>query len=287
MPFLRGVRMTSSAPPGPEPSREAPAAAYRFPRRDIVRLPTLLRRAPVKAPTSALLISIPKSGTVFLHNTLASLCSLKSMIISNQYFPEDQIRLDEIQQFARGSHIASTHLDPNPANLQLLDAYVPRWHVHFRDPRSVVLSWTHHLFRLRQEGREVEWLRVVPSPPPNYGARGFAEQVDWQIEHFLPSVIAWMEAWVPIADRHPDRILLTEFKDLVADGEGFARRIATFLDLPLAEAAHRPIEKTMDRAHFRTGTLDEWQTAFTPAQIERINVRIPAGLAERFGWTLA
>lgn len=266
--------------------RRAAAPDYHFPARPIYRLSQTPSVGDVPTP-SALIVTIPKSGTIFLNNTLSRALGLASMVISNSHFPEDQLRLDEFREFAKGGRICNAHLDPSPINLQMLDLFIPRWIVHLRDPRSVVLSWTHHLDRLFREGRGIETLHVAPRPPETYDGYGFEDRISWQIDHFAPTVIDWMSAWLGFADLNPSRILVTEFQAMAADETAFIARIADFLDIPFHAAGHQPLEKTMENAHFRSGKTDEWRSSLTPYQIDRISRMIPGYMAERFGWTSA
>jgi len=51
------------------------------------------------------------------------------------------------------------HLEPSRTNCRMIRHYFPRWHLHLRDPRSVVLSWTHHVLSYASKGED--YRRVV------------------------------------------------------------------------------------------------------------------------------
>ena len=232
------------------------------------------------------MITIPKSGTVYMSAMFRQSLGIGSCSISSGYFPSDLLYVDAMSTFWNGGYYASSHADASPHNLQLLDAFVPRWIVHVRDPRSVVLSWVHHVERLAQEGRFVLLFNVCPVPPPELHAYSFERRVDWHIDNFLPYVLKWMVDWIDAAESRPDRIMLTEFAALKEDEQGYSRSVLDFVGTESGMYQHSPPEKTM-RSHFRTGTYDEWRRSFTSRQIEAISSAIPRRLLDRFGWTSA
>lgn len=232
---------------------------------------------------SVLIVTIPKSGSVYMRTMLQNGLGLVPHILSNQYFPRDQLHLDAMSKFAEGGLCVSAHIDPSAENLQILDAFVPKWIVHFRDPRSVLLSWVHHVARYADEGRLVELLRVTPAPPRELHSLTFEKRVDWHIETFLPAVTQWMIDWLTVASRMPERIFMTEFATLKEREQEHVGLILDFFGIDRSCYRHRPPGKTMG-VHFRTGSYDEWRNAFTPSQVKRVNEMIPPLLSDRFHW---
>lgn len=232
---------------------------------------------------SILIVSIPKSGTVYLQKMFTKGLGLVPCIMSNQYFPRDQLHLDAMRKFAQGGVYVSAHIDPSAENLQVLNDFVPKWVVHFRDPRSVLLSWVHHVTRYADEGRFFELLRVTPAPPRDLHAWAFEKRVDWHVDNFLPAVNQWMLDWLCVASQMPQRILITEFAALKEREQDHAGMILDFLRIDRSCYRHRPPEKTMG-AHFRTGRYDEWRDALMPSQLKRVNGMISPILFDRFNW---
>ena len=69
--------------------------------------------------------------------------------------------------------------------------------------------------------------------------------IDWHIEHYDRSTVAWTEAWVAAADaRGGKRVLLTEFAALRQIEAALCRRIAAFAGFDPALYRHRLPEKT-------------------------------------------
>lgn len=262
------------------------------PARDFLRRsalgPFLVRRRPRRKPElpSILVVTIPKSGTVFTNLMLSRGLALEPASISFGYFPHYLVDVRKLPSFVAGGSVASAHFEPSPVNLQSLSYFVKKWVVHVRDPRSVVLSWVHHMNRLygeRDNGR-YEHLFVYPAPAEAYYAWPFGRQIDWNIEHFLPSVVAWTRSWLATCDARRSDVLLTSFSELARDELGYIHKILDFYAIPRNLFRPPHIEKTVKGSHFRAGLEDEWLTAFSPEQTAKATAMIGRDLIERLGW---
>jgi hypothetical protein len=243
------------------------------------------RRRGAELP-SILVVTVPKSGTVFTNLTLSRGLSLEPASVSFGYFPHYLVDIPKLSSFVEGGKVASAHFDPSPVNLQSLTYFVKKWVVHVRDPRSVLLSWVHHMNRLygdRSQGK-YEHLFVYPAPPEAYYGWPFCRQVDWNIEHFLPSVVSWTRSWLATCDSHRYDILLTSFSELARDELGYIHKILDFYAIPRGAFRRPHIEKTIQGSHFRAGLEDEWLTAFNLDQSATATAIIGQDLIERFGW---
>jgi hypothetical protein len=236
---------------------------------------------------SILFTSIPKSGTVFTGQMLSRGLGLELVRLTVGSFPRYLLDLPRLVQFSGGGMIATEHFDASPENIQLLEAFVDRWVVHIRDPRSVLLSWVHNLDRLHRERHNAphHLLYVCPTPPKHYFDLSFSQKVDWNIEHFLPNVLSWTKRWVEVHDAGHHNILLTAFSNIVSSADEFLFRILDFYEIS-RERFSRPVIESNDDLHFRVGKEDEWRDCFTPMQLAQIRVMIDGPLAERFGWPL-
>jgi hypothetical protein len=239
----------------------------------------LLSRQP-----SLLVISAPKSGTVYLNTVFQRSLGLRNVGLCNGYYPRDYVSIDRLHRFATdGNQVASSHLDPNPTNLHMLTTLLPRWVVHVRDPRACLLSWVHHVRRLQKEGRHMDLLRVTPTPPASVLNGTLTDCIDWHIDRFYRPLIAWIEAWVEVASASPNRVMLTEYAALHDDEEALCREIAAFVGYPPSSYRHRAAARTM-ATHFRSGELHEWQHVFTRDQIRRTTAMLRPELCQRFDW---
>ena len=243
-------------------------------------------RSHVRAAPSILFVSIPKSGTVFTREMLARGVGLEVASLATGSFPRYAINLQALERFRHGGMVAAEHCDASPENLQLLGAFLERWVVHVRDPRSVLLSWVHHLNRLyaEQDSAPHELLYVCPTPPDEYFGYPFRQQIDWNIDHFLPNVLGWTRAWIEAHDSGRYNMLLTTFSDVLAGEDAFIAKILAFYGIPPA-LFHKPyLEKSIRASHFRVGRADEWRECFTASQLARTTRMIGDDLLLRFGW---
>lgn len=234
---------------------------------------------------SILVISVPKSGTIFINRRLTYSLGLANYPISLGYFPRDLIDWRKIAQFAQGGYIDSEHLDPSRHNLQILDAFSMKWVVHIRDPRSVVVSWTYHLDRYLNIDKN-SFLNVYPTPPSSYFSCSFEDKISWNIYYFLPSLVSWINDWMVLSSERSSQILLTSFDELADSEDLFFERILDFYGCLDKVKYHNPtVEKSMESTHFRNGRKDEWREAFTSAQLKTANQIIGDANLERFNWS--
>ena len=239
---------------------------------------------PIADVPSILFVSMPKTGTVFTRQMLARGLGLEPLALAVGSFPRYSIDLNRLQRFRLGGIISAEHLDASAENLQFLDAFVDRWVVHMRDPRSVLLSWVHHLNRLHAEAAFHQLLYVCPTPPHEFFRWPFAEQVDWNIGHFLPNLLTWTRAWLETHDSRRHNILLTTYADILAGEDAFLARILDFYGIPRERFQRTSLAQTVTESHFRVGRADEWRDGFTPQQIARTTDMIGDDVLRRFAW---
>jgi hypothetical protein len=268
-------------------NRGAIAPARKFLRRSALGSFLAHQRSRTKTDLpSILVVTIPKSGTVFTNLMLSRGLSLEPVSVSFGYFPHYLVDIPKLPSFIEGGSVASAHFDPSPVNLQSLTYFVKKWVVHVRDPRSVTLSWVHHMNRLHSERSDCryEHLFVYPTPPQAYYGWPFCRQVDWNIEHFLPNVAAWTRSWLAVCDTRRYDILLTSFSELARDELSYIHKILDFYAIPRGLFRRPHIEKSLHGSHFRAGLEDEWLTAFSRDQTAKATAMTGEDLIERFGW---
>ena len=172
--------------------------------------------------------------------------------------------------YESGSTVCQEHLDASEHNIQWLKSYINRLAVHLRDPRAILLSWTHHLNGQYKRNEYDFLLYVAPSPlhVDGYFTWNLEQQLNWQIENFLPQLIAWMNGWVKFQQDEDQKvngfkILFTTFEDFRIESskgneEAFFRKIADFYGIPQEKFTFTPAEKN-EESHFRKGEISEWK----------------------------
>lgn len=248
----------------------------------------LHRQQPDQAPVGLpgiVFNTLPKSGSVFIASSLAKGLGIPIRTISHGYFPQDIVDQSRLRTLAQGNALTQEHLDASPMNLQLLCRFLDRMVLHVRDPRQSTLSWTHHLARLKREGQEDMLYFVYPAPPRDYLELQLSAQIDWNLDHYLPACIRWLQDWLHAIDRlNGVRILVTTYEEFLADQEAFIQRVLGFYDIPPERFTRQEVPKDLS-TNFRKGDPEEWQQQFTVQQREKALAQLPADLRLRFGWS--
>lgn len=228
--------------------------------------------------------TLPKSGSMFILHNLADQLKggMKSYHeIAHQSFPKDSINISKLLMLLSRDRITQSHFDASDRNIKLLKRYCPRMILNVRDVRQATLSWVHHLDK-HLDNPEMLKMLLLPLPN-NYGSLSFEEKLDWNIDHYLPSCIKWIEDWLDVEKEQSLEILVTTYENLLEDQLGFFQDIYDFYNIPY-KVIDSNMLKPSKSLHFRNGTSDEWVYVFTREQKERATSLIPEDLFERFQW---
>jgi hypothetical protein len=233
---------------------------------------------------SILLNTMPKSGSIYIQKSLAKILRCPTVHLGNSYALIDQIGVRSAKAFSSGGYIAQDHLAPSLENLQILQHFKLKMVLHLRDPRQALLSWVYNTDWVSGGSDTSEFLLYcTPRPPPGYSGFSFSRKIDWQIETYLPQLVAWAARWVEIADGGAIPILITHQNDLRTAEKAFFDSILAFYQLSLDYALPN-LPRTMEETHFRRADPMEWTQSFTPDQAARATSLIPVSLRRRFGW---
>ena len=230
-----------------------------------------------------LINALPKSASESIWNKLANGLNIAQAHVSVGLFPDCLAVPHRVRELGRGGVAAKEHLPASSHNLKtLVDAGVDRVIVHLRDPRQSLLSWAHFL-KGDVSKRLLAPIWRKTTPRAGFFRQPLATQIDWHIDNYLPIVIRFMEDWVAVRNDESSGVAVCfmTFEEFRTDPSGYFDSILDFyaidrrLFAPDAEA---------EVIHLRKGALDEWRDAFTETQAERAWSRIPAALADEFGW---
>ncbi len=93
---------------------------------------------------AVLIVTLPKSGTVFLVDSCKKNLSQFGYVhrqISPKRFHDDYVNERRLARFA-GTHFFSlAHIDASVDNIAILQKHTPKVVLHLRDPRQAFLSW--------------------------------------------------------------------------------------------------------------------------------------------------
>jgi tetratricopeptide (TPR) repeat protein len=228
--------------------------------------------------------SLPKSGTSFLQESLCEGLNKPPLgAPSGGLFPNATIAQSAIDTLNERGAVYVTHCAPSAYNITEVNHRLERLVVHTRDPRQALLSWVHFVPAVIRDADPVQ--RYHYSLPDDYESLTLEQQIDWQIEHRLPDIIAFMQGWWT-ASQQPHmktKFLFTRQEDLSEDPRGFFCRLLHFYGIPEADFKFPDAPRQGER-NFRAGRTDEWKRVFTSQQIERSTSMIPKDLGKQFGW---
>lgn len=234
------------------------------------------------------LITMPKSGSLYLLMRFVDGLNVPNCHISLDLFPADHVVPAWAEDLARGGAVTQEHLDASEENLAALQrAGIDRVVVHVRDPRQAALSWMHHIDGTTGERANVRRL-ISPTVPDDWDERAIASRLDWTIDNHLPVLVEWTMGWVRAADatRPVLDILFTRYEDLRGDEEALFRRILDHYGIAGMPMNMNPPVSSDAALHRRKGQADEWRSVFSAAQRRRASGLLPADLCERSGWPI-
>jgi len=230
------------------------------------------------------IITLPKSGTVFLQNALCrGLSKRPASVPSGGVFPNVTIPQSAIEYTLGTGSVYLLHCAPSEYNKIEISHKLDRLVIQIRDPRQALLSWAYFITQVVQSVDPV--LRYHFGLPNDYEGRKFEAQIDWLIEHHLPDFINFIAGWLEISENpefQTEVLFLTH--ESLADNQGaYFSRLLSFYEIP-EKAFVFPEEPKHGSLNFRQGKTDEWRHIFSVKQAERATALIPERLFDKFGW---
>jgi hypothetical protein len=232
---------------------------------------------------SVLFNALLKSASTYITDMLVRGLGAHRTFLTVGIFPGDLLLFTKIQSFARGGQVAQQHFPASPENIAYLAKFSVPVVIHARDPRAVILSWTHHLASAEGGLDELFWYYPAICPPPEFLARHFAWQLDWCVENLYDQLVTWLLGWCDAADRGLADIAFTSFEQFTTDRAGFFRTILDHAGVP--PGVFKDPGTPPGAGHlFRRGLVDEWRTIMDATQARRVTEAMPDRLWGQFGW---
>jgi Sulfotransferase domain len=239
------------------------------------------QRSQRNATPSLLVNAVPKSASTYLAEVLEQGLGAKRISLTVGIFPGDLVLFSQVQTFAEGGQIARQHFPATDTNLAYLRHFNLRPIIHVRDPRAVLVSWTHRLANAPGGWNELFWYYPAICPPQIFLDQNFAWQLEWCFEHHFGVFVDWICDWCEAADRKAVEVLFTSYEDLMQDEDGTLSRMLKFSGL--VEQFRRPRVVPSAELLFREGKIDGWRSVGSRIA-EAATRAIPDGLWTRFGW---
>jgi hypothetical protein len=230
-----------------------------------------------------LINTVPKSASESIWNRFAEGFGLAQGHISLCLYPDCTVIPNRAAFAAEGGLIAKEHLPASSHNLTALkNAGLDKVLFHLRDPRQVVLSWTHFVrddVSMRLMGPL--WRKVVP--PASVLAGDFNKVLDWSVDNFLPMLVKFVQGWQKVAE---DReigidVQFFTFEHFLEAPDTYFKDAFAFLGL---DPAQFNADAEAEIVHLRRGEIEEWREIFSIEQKNRAWHALPADLAETHGW---
>lgn len=211
---------------------------------------------------SILISTLPKSGSLFILNTLRAGLGVPHCALSYIGLFADLIPR-RVRAFSRGGAVAVEHIFPTERDLALLrDAGLRRLVFHTRDVRQVALSFVHHTL-----SDEVDTLPRQKLTRRRADAARDQELFEIIYRGKLAEWLAFLDQWAAFLETdHGFEIRLTTFDELTGDEEGFFRGVLRFFGVPETAFDWSVLGRSkQERAgHFRRGDKNEWREVLLP-----------------------
>lgn len=224
---------------------------------------------------SLFLVTLPKSGTVFISHSLRLTLGLDhTATLVTPTFPKNIIWPEMLSDFVDGGMISVSHMQPDATNISTLKAAgVVKGILHVRDPRAAIDSWLAFAPK-RANGYHQLVLNADHLKMSDEDRRKHL------IDNTFPIFTRWLQDWLKLIDRDPDlNYLVLNHEDLKTNESEYFRRIMDFYGV---SAPLITVEKT-ENSHFRRGDNSSWRATFTPSEITRLNELMPSSFWIRFG----
>lgn len=235
-----------------------------------------------------LLVTLPKSGSMFLWENITNALRIKNMRISGSYFPDDLIMESWLIELAKGRRVSQEHIPARFINLRLLQKYLDRFVVHVRDPRQAILSWIYFMEKQCRE-RGMETLsRIDPPIDLDFLAWPLGKKLDYYLKNYFPQWVKWIEDWVSV-DEDPDfkpKILFTQHREFQSASKEIFRKIFRFYGIEDESCLSSVSEPQKGKMHFRKGSNEEWRETYTSEQIEMTRTYMSDRILKKFSWEL-
>jgi hypothetical protein len=239
---------------------------------------------------SILITTLPKSGSMYIQNSLERRCGLHSVVTGEHGFPYSPLNEAAMKKFAIGCAVDQGHYMPSVKNLSLLKKHgINKIVVHCRDPRQALVSWVHYVDKYHSEHNlfDAEDIDI----PLDYFEKSFEEKIDIMIELYYPFFVEFVDRWLAYRGEGYStwgiEVLFTEFKSMKSEPDEFFDRICEFYGIQQVASSQLRQDSTAAHSHDRKGELEEWRQTFNSEQIKKTSAKITDEMFQQFGWSRA
>lgn len=237
---------------------------------------------------------------------------LSSGISNIDYNVLDLVRTRDFAE-SRGA-LAKDHLPPLPVNIFMLNKLFDKVWVHFRDPRSYLVSSCIYFSELRKRQAHAAisnlsfwWDYEDYFPRKNqissceFHALPLSERIDYQLKtgNFETAWIKMIDQWVKYSQdkRFELQFLFTTYEQFKTNEMAFVNQILDFYGVPKDYFEYPFSEEDLNGSAFgktpkagspnftlRRGSMTEWKEILSPSQIQQVQNMMPDYMFEMFAW---
>lgn len=231
---------------------------------------------------------MPKSGSTWLENMVASYPGYQEVLLPEATFAELKGTMGHVFQLPRGCFegfkdclvMTKMHCPGSLRNVEeLRDAEIP-YAILYRDPRDVAVSYFYYV-------RATPWHDDFAALKDQDTKGG----IDYFIENRLPEFAEWMRSWRQ--NRDPGSSVMLSYEEMLEDPESAIGRVFELFDLEHDPGlVSRIVEENRfesnrgagsEGSFFRKGRSGDWVNHFDEALREKFK-RVAGGLLQEFGY---
>ena len=234
------------------------------------------------------------SGSHFFANRISALGYVNCRLQSHENPWMDKGVMSE---FIQGGYISLCELPPNLYNIHLfvriLKESPAKVILHFRDPRSIMVSAPHLMYSKGKTPEEIheESLKYPDAIiPKNFPEKPYKERLNYYMLKYFGRwadfVNGWSEALIRLKGDYRKNLLITEFnRHLSGNTENYLRHIVNFIGEGSEVSVPSDFfDPKVGNTHWRRGLKDEWREVCTKEQIKWMTDQIHPQTLEFFKW---
>ena len=235
------------------------------------------------------------SGTHFINSRMNDLGYARCDL---QRADNPWIDTNMVEKLIQGGYISLTELHPNPYNVhifqKIISATPTKVVLHFRDPRSIMVSAIHLMYKKGLSPEQVyENSLKYPDAiiPLDFSSKSFEERLEFYISKYYLKWASFVNGWFGLISKlkpmYRRKILIRDFNHhLTGRSDRYLQELIAFLDVKdtKVEVPRDFYDPSATNSHFRKGLTEEWREVCTKDQIEWMTKQIHPRTLEFFGW---
>ncbi|MDY0873647.1 sulfotransferase domain-containing protein [Dongia rigui] len=228
------------------------------------------------------IISLPKSGSVYLQTALRRTLRIPMIKFDAGGTFDTSLRYFPLRQFAKGNALTRVHMLARPHLVQALrHSGILKIMVLIRDPRDAIISWSKHVDRnLTSRGITGAIIDVEMELPDDFADWTSHDRLRWQIKNTLPRFCEWIQGWVDLSADSDVQIEFFDFADMAGQEGAFVERVLRYFGID-----YDPAWVIVPDAKPGRHNITSLQRSHLDPDLQALaDSIIPTKLLQRFNW---